>query len=189
MKRGLVFVLISLIFFTSLSSASTNSHMATAGYGSEFTLDVTVDNIQSEQQVIYNVTMKFRITKFGPSVTKINQVRLYAKILGETYQTTRYKQGEEDILNTPGSSKSVNASFSFDITNVTEEVIIYSAASLNEYLFEDTFKTTCTVWFNEQTITMEPTMETSYIGYLAIIIAISILIITKRQKKKKGREY
>ncbi|NPD89712.1 MAG: hypothetical protein HGN29_13455 [Asgard group archaeon] len=187
MKRGLLFVLISIISFSSLSSASTISHMFTAGYGSEFTLEVTVDNIQTEQQVIYNVTMKLQIDKFGSSVSKINQVRLYAKILGETYQTTSYKQGEEDILKSPGSSKSVNASFLFDITNVTEEVIIYSAASLNEYLFEDTFKTTCTVWFNEQTITMEPTMETSYIGYLTIVFAISLLIIVRFHKKEKKR--
>ncbi|MHA1953911.1 MAG: hypothetical protein ACW96U_08195 [Candidatus Heimdallarchaeaceae archaeon] len=185
MRRKLLIVLISLIFFSSLSSAQAETCTDFSEYGSLYTLEVEVEEIPAIEKIIYNVTVELRINEFKPSVSSLNNIRLYAKIKGETYHLTKYKQVDEEIHNTLSSPKSVNASFSYDLTNITEEVTVYGGSSFNEFLTEGLEVGTCTYWLNAQTLSLETTMETNYIGYLTIIIAFSILIIVKRQKKKK----
>lgn len=183
MRRKLLIVLIALIFSSSLNSALTDSHTVTAGYGSEFTLEVKVDKTPAIEQVIYNVSLHLRIDEIDSSVFKINQIRLYAKMKSESYEFTNYKEAEEEVYKLPNSPKSVNASFSFDLTNITEDVTVYFSASLNEYIFEDTYKTTCTVWFIAQTITLETTEQVNYVGYLSVVVTMALLVIIKRLRK------
>lgn len=181
MRRKLLIVLISLLFFSSLNSASAATCTDNSEYGSLYTLEVEVEEIPAIEKVIYNVTVQLRINEFKPGVSSINYIRLYAKIKGDSYHLTKYKQVEEEIHNLPGSPKSVNASFSYDLSDINEEVIVYGGSSFNEFLTEGLEVGTCTYWLNAQTVTL----ETNYVGYLIIIISFSILIIVKRQKKKK----
>jgi hypothetical protein len=144
-----------------------------------------LDRLPDVEQVVYNITLEFRIVEFGEGVSKINNIRLYIKIKGESDEITKYKQVEEEIYNLPNHPNSVNASFSFNLTNVTGEVTVYSGASFDEFLTEGLVVGTCTQWFNVQAIILETPLETNYIGYLTIIIAISSLAIIIRRKKKK----
>ncbi len=181
MKRKLLIVLIMLIFFTSQNSVSANTCTFPSESDSVYTLDVFADKTPVKQQVVYNVTVKLQIDEFGDGVSKIFNIIIYAKIKGESYENTKVMKVEEEIHNLINFPNSVSVSFSFDLTDVTGEVVVYGSASFSDYLFDGINIGTCTFWLNAHTLTL----EANNFGYLAMIFAIGFLIILKRQKKKR----
>jgi hypothetical protein len=179
-------VLVTLILFSSLNSTSAATCIDTSEYGSIYTLEVNVERDPAMEQVIYNVYVELGINKFKPGVTSLYYIRLYAKAKGDTFLETKYIQMEQEITKLPSSPKSVNTTFSFDLTGLNEEITVYGGSSFNEYLTEGLEIDTCTYWLEAQTLALEAeTMESNYVGYLFLIGTLSSLIIIKRRRKKK----
>jgi hypothetical protein len=178
-----VFFFFVLLFLTTKIEAHhyVNSITEDTTEGSNYTLTILVDKIETEIYSNFTVFIELLINQFGSDTVGFTEVKLHAKLEGGAYLRTQIIKVSDIIYESTGS----NAGFVFNISiNVAEQFSVFGRAEFYENITgSDVGEHIYSDWFEGHIIDVEAERT----NYTSILLVVTVLFASAQVWRKVRR--